>query len=358
MTMQSYIPIPVHPRAQAIVSSIGTALWHSRVVIVFTLGHLAIALGISAWLGVPFQSGVASQLLAMLKYFVPNFLIFLMAWRFGHIMLIVKPRSATRWFLEDLRTSWLDVERVTTGIIAFAALCFFASSFAFIKAVLPQLNPFSWDPTLAQLDRWLHGGTDPYVLLGPLLDTPLITTWLNGIYHFWFFLLYFITFMACFDRDNPLRRNTFLIGFVLTWGVGGNLLAILMSSGGPVYYEAFGYGDMFTPLMDKLHGFAEVSPVWALGLQEMLLDGYMNNGPAAGISAAPSMHLASSALMTCHAFAWRRWAGWLMVGFTVLIMMGSVHLGWHYAIDGYLGVLLGIAAWYAARAIARAFPTA
>ena len=357
MTMQSHIPMSAHPRVQAVGSLLATAVWQSRALIVITLVHLVIALAIAAWLGEPFQSGTAESLLAVLKFMIPVFLLFLMFWRFGTMAVAIRPRNPSRWFLNDLRRFCLDPERLAIGIVAFVTVSFFTGSFSFIKDMLPQLNPFSGDPALAQFDRWLHGGTDPYILLGPLLDTPLITTWLNGVYHFWFFLLYFMTFIACFDRDNPVRRNTLLIGFVLTWGVGGNLLAILMASGGPVYYEAFGYGDMFVPLMDKLHAFAEVSPVWALGVQDMLLDGYLNDGQVSGISAMPSMHLAGSTLMACHAFAWRKWAGWLMVPFTVLILLGSVHLGWHYAIDGYLGIPFGIAAWYAARVVARAFPT-
>ena len=345
------------PRVHAFLKHLSHAAWQNRVLIAITLIHFVAALAIAAWLGVSFQSGTAMRLLTMLQVIIPVFMIFLMFWRFGYMALILRPQNPTRWFINDIREFCLDPQRLMIGGVAFLTISFFTVDFAFIKEMLPQLNPYAWDPALAQFDRWLHGGTDPYVLLGPLLDSPLVTTWLNGIYHFWFFLLYFITFVACFDRDNPVRRNTFLIGFVLTWGIGGNLLATIWASGGPVYYQVFGYGDMFVPLMDKLNEFATVSPVWALGVQDMLLDGYLNDGPVKGISAMPSMHLAASTLMTCHAFAWRRWAGWMMVVFTLLIMLGSVHLGWHYAIDGYLGIALAVAGWFVARAIARAFDT-
>ncbi|RUW80014.1 hypothetical protein EOA30_41185, partial [Mesorhizobium sp. M8A.F.Ca.ET.059.01.1.1] len=37
--------------------------------------------------------------------------------------------------------------------------------------------------------------------------------------------------------------------------------------------------------------------------------------------------------------------GTLMWIFAVLIMLGSVVLGWHYAIDGYAGALIALAIW-------------
>jgi hypothetical protein len=36
-----------------------------------------------------------------------------------------------------------------------------------------------------------------------------------------------------------------------------------------------------------------------------------------------------------------------------VILLGSVHLGWHYAVDGYAGLLLGWLAWIAAGPVAR-----
>lgn len=107
------------------------------------------------------------------------------------------------------------------------------------------------------------------------------------------------------------------------------------------------------PLVETLHRIAEVSPVWALDVHEMLLEGYRDGGPVRGISAMPSMHVASAALMAIYGFAWRRWAGWLLTAFAVAIQIGSVHLAWHYAIDGYFGALLAVFCWYAAREMAQ-----
>lgn len=55
--------------------------------------------------------------------------------------------------------------------------------------------------------------------------------------------------------------------------IGGNILATICSSVGPVHCAAFGYGADFAPLMGTLRRVSEISPAWALGLQDMLPDG-------------------------------------------------------------------------------------
>jgi membrane-associated phospholipid phosphatase len=54
----------------------------------------------------------------------------------------------------------------------------------------------------------------------------------------------------------------------------------------------------------------------------------------------PSQHVGIAWLMALYAFQFKRWLGILMTVFTLAIMVGSVILGWHYAVDGYLGVIV------------------
>lgn len=37
--------------------------------------------------------------------------------------------------------------------------------------------------------------------------------------------------------------------------------------------------------------------------------------------------------------------GYLMWGYVLAIQIGSVHLAWHYAIDGYLSAILTLVIW-------------
>ncbi len=81
--------------------------------------------------------------------------------------------------------------------------------------------------------------------------------------------------------------------------------------------------------------------------QQLLLHDYRASTLAlgAGISAMPSLHNAMAVLFACAAWHANRRMGWLFSGYAVLIWIGSIHLGWHYAIDGIVAAVLTIAIW-------------
>ena len=73
-----------------------------------------------------------------------------------------------------------------------------------------------------------------------------------------------------------------------------------------------------------------------------------------GISAMPSMHVALATLFALVGWRTNRWVGIATTLFAVIIQIGSVHLGWHYAIDGYAGAVGMIVIWLlVGRALAR-----
>ena len=90
--------------------------------------------------------------------------------------------------------------------------------------------------------------------------------------------------------------------------------------------------------------------VWALDAQELLWRNYAKGGMVAGsgISAMPSMHVAVATLFALVTWRVRRWLGVVMMVYAFAIMIGSVQLGWHYAVDGYLGAAGMIAIWWGA----------
>ena len=94
-------------------------------------------------------------------------------------------------------------------------------------------------------------------------------------------------------------------------------------------------------------------PLWFLDTQQMLWDGYTGKIPALGISAMPSMHNASAVLFALAFRQVSKGLGWFFTAYAVVILAGSVHLGWHYAIDGYAGVLIAGFSWWLAGHLAR-----
>ncbi len=280
----------------------------------------------------------------------------------GHILYWTIWRRPVRLIgsiVDDLRANYLTWDRLLPGALVLLTLPSFTSIFTAMKLLIPELRPFSWDPTFAVWDRALHGGSDPWRLIHPLLDQPWITTTINACYHLWFFILIAVVFWQAFSLANPRLRMRFFLSFVLAWALIGTLAATLLSSAGPVYYERVtGDGAPFGPLMAYLNAAAEVSPVWALDVQDMLWASYSAGKTelGGGISAMPSLHVAMAVLLVLLAASISRVLTWLFGAFALVTMIGSVHLGWHYAIDGYAAALMMWAIWSATKWLVPAQP--
>lgn len=284
----------------------------------------------------------------------PIFLAVLLIGSVARAAFVERPRHPLQWLLAEIRLRATDPDRLVGGSIVLGLVLIFMSSFTVLKAAIPILHPFAWDAALAQADAALHFGAPPWEWLWPVLGNPFATTAINAAYNIWFFVLYFIILYEAFSGSDLHRRMRFLVAFMFTWGIGGNVLATVFSSAGPVYYDRLGLGATFEPLMAGLRRLSEVAPVWSLSLQDILWSGYTGrSNQIVGISAMPSMHMASSVLFALWGFSRSRLAGWCLSAYAAVIMLGSVHLGWHYAIDGYAGALIAVLCWRAADWFAR-----
>jgi len=277
---------------------------------------------------------------------------FLLVFIIGHaayVMLFVRPERLIRYILNDLRTNYLNTKHLCNALLILLLLPIFMSAFTSFKLMIPVIHPFSWDCTFARLDAVIHGGHQPWQLLQPILGRPLLTSMINIFYNLWFFVMFGVLFWQAFSMHNSQLRMQFFLTFVLSWVLMGTIAAIVFSSAGPCYYGRIAEGeDVFLPLMEYLHTAKESFPVWALDAQERLWDAYSTNetGHVKGISAMPSMHVSIAFLLTLVGWRIHRISGIAFSVFAVLIMIGCIHLGWHYAIDGYVAIVCTWLIWW------------
>ena len=262
-------------------------------------------------------------------------------------------RSAWTWL-----NAYCGADRLWGGLIVVGLLPIFGWCFAYIQALLPLMHPIDWDPTFAAWDRWLHFGRQPWEWLQPILGYPRVTSAFSVVYALWFFVLYGVNFWQAFSRGNPELRMQYLLCTVLVWSVLGDVGCTLLASGGPVYFGRLtGLPDPFAPLMQYLHSANEVSRNLSIGIQEAMWRLYLVNGQGGeingNIAAMPSLHVATSCSFWLVARATNAKLGYAFGTFLILMLIGSVHLGWHYAIDGYAGILGTIALWYGAGRLVR-----
>lgn len=221
-----------------------------------------------------------------------------------------------------------------------------ASAFTILKMNIPNWVPYYADPWLARFDRALLG-TDAWRLTHAFIG-PKGTVVLDRIYAVWFAVL--IAFKAWIVGSRNVRFQVqCLLSFVLTWLVVGLVLATALSSVGPCFYQHFYGRPDFAPLMATLHG--NPGNLMALDGMAYLEAMYGKTAYANGISAMPSMHVAMVAW-----FVLVTWAGTrnallraAIAAYAVLICIGSVHLGWHYAADGLVSIIVTPVIWYLVR---------
>jgi membrane-associated phospholipid phosphatase len=177
------------------------------------------------------------------------------------------------------------------------------------------------------------------------------------VYNSWFYLLALIWVWQAFTQRDRRLRQQFFLSLMLGWILLGSVAAVLFSSAGPCYFgRVTGLPDPYQPLMTYLNDANQVHGVWALGLQAALWRSYtlQEFSLLSGISAMPSMHVVLATLFALVCWRTNRWLGIVMSIYAALIMVGSVHLGWHYAIDGYAGAAGMMTIWYlVGRALSR-----
>jgi hypothetical protein len=226
-------------------------------------------------------------------------------------------------------------------LLAAAGLVYFGH--IWLKVQVPFLNPRLYDAGLARIDAALHFGLNPGPLALGLFPWPSL--WRAIDFYYAAFVPLTVAGLAWFITTPAiLARARFAAGFTYLW-IAGAWLYVGIPSLGPCYVfpaDWAGTGPSLPLqvatqklLMDHYRGL----------LAAVAHHGTIRIVPLFGIAAMPSLHVAAHAFLAF--FAWKR-SRPLFVFFaaaTALTFYGSLVTGWHYAVDGYAGLLLAFLCW-------------
>jgi hypothetical protein len=227
-------------------------------------------------------------------------------------------------------------------------------SFNVLKENIPLIHAFSWDQTFSQWDRALGFGRLPWEWLQPILGYPMMTAGIGLAYDLWFFVMFGVLIWQAFFARPGLLRMQFLLAFAFSWFIAGNVLAVIFSSAGPCYYGFLHSPDPYAAQLAYLQSANEHWSVSSISIQDMLWKSYVSNGGVNfGISAMPSMHVVVATLMAILGLRTSKWLGAALTAFAAIIVVGSVHLGWHYAVDAIAGIGLASVFWWSAGLLLR-----
>lgn len=245
--------------------------------------------------------------------------------------------------LSKLRS--LVVHKLPVMVLPAVVFPLFLASYTMTKTAIPFMVGYGWDRFWADADRFMLG-VDAWTISWSILS-PGLSLRLEWFYTMvWGIGLVFSGILVALYETRKVTAR-FFTAMMMTWLIGGCVMAYLTSAAGPVFVHLFDptLASRYETLRSVLaEGLSSGSAV--LQSQEYLAAA-VNERIArrgGGISAMPSMHV-STAMIVLLAFWHRRWLRPIVLTFWALTLVGSVHTGYHYLLDGLIGSALAVLAW-------------
>ena len=288
-----------------------------------------------------------------------NFLLIISAFAIvGALVLRVARRDFTERPFPFVRRLIVERWRLDRGLSIVVPPLIFAlllPSFNAFKQMILPLAGFGLDDLFMSWDQALFLGHHPWQAAHGLVSSADASWVISRLYHQWYFPMAIGVFLCAVLPVKPALRTQYLLSYALVWILVGSLFAFLLPSAGPAFWHQFHGGpDPFAGLIQALAAHdriiiaaGDADGLSAIHFQAALASSFAEGRllMGRGISAMPSVHIALAVHFACAAFAVRRWLGYILAAYALVIWFGSFYLGWHYALDGIVAAAIIIPVW-------------
>ncbi|WP_417435740.1 phosphatase PAP2 family protein [Hoeflea sp.] len=280
-------------------------------------------------------------------YIEPSFVVFL-CWMPATAIMLDAARIVFRFnsrrMLAFKRTfSNARIAALASGLMLMVGVTLFQGTFTSIKISFANIHGgFPYDRYLADLDEFLHFGIAPWRYLYAFAQQPMVRTIVEVNYNVLWHLVCFgsLFFVATSPRADRVRAQ-YLTMFLFVWIVLGNLLAGLFLSAGPAFYGGVTGDDArFAGMLAFLGQSDWVNSAAMFQYHLWELYKLRRQGIGGGISAFPSVHVGLITMNACFLTSYSRRLGILAFAYVGFVQASSVYLGRHYAVDGYVSIIV------------------
>jgi membrane-associated phospholipid phosphatase len=208
---------------------------------------------------------------------------------------------------------------------------------AYLYVELRWLIPGTGRPHLdAMVQRWEHVlfPGNPSATWAPAMPSVVVSELLHLAYASYYFLV-LVPPIVLYARGRRDAYACTMLGLVVVYALCFACYLVI-----PVDGPRYLYGPAVAP----------DGPVRAFVLH--LLAAGSSRG-----TAFPSSHVAASVVASLGALRFQRPLGVLVAALTVGLALGTVYGGFHYAVDGVVGVMVGLLSWWVAMVVCRALST-